>query len=102
MATTSTAATGENKREIFHLARECERLLLSYADLGLKTSETREKVASLLKRFNAWSSNLGVFAAPSASLDKTLQYSDEIRSFVTQLLSLLRRNLEFSTSPKGF
>lgn len=101
MATTSTATTDENKREIFHLARECKRLL-SYADLGLNTSETREKVASLLKHFNAWSSNLGVFAAPSASLDKTLQYSDEIRSFVTQLLSLLRRNLEFSTSPNGF
>ena len=101
MATTRTAAANENEGEIFRIALECKRLFLRYAGPEARTSETQEKVASLLKRFNAWSSNIGVFAAPSASLDKTLQYSNEIRSFVTQLLSLLRRNLEFGMSPNG-
>ncbi|RSL50314.1 hypothetical protein CEP54_011990 [Fusarium duplospermum] len=56
---------------------------------------TREIVNSLLKDFEAWCFNLGVFAAPTASLDQTLRYSDEIRGVVTQLLLILRLNLEF-------
>ena len=92
---TTTGIAEQEKQEILHLARVCERLFSKYADPQLPFSETRARAELQQQRFYVWASYLGVFAHPSASLDKRLEYSDEIRSLVIQLLSLIRRNLEF-------
>lgn len=89
------------KREIFHLANDCENLFLKYTNQGLPFSEPRERANLQKQRFQVWASYLGVFAAPNASLDKRLQYCADIRILFVQLLLLVRRNLEFGMVPKG-
>ncbi|KAF5246035.1 hypothetical protein FAUST_1446 [Fusarium austroamericanum] len=84
-----------NAREIFTVASECSVLFQKCAHADQKPPKAQKDVALLSKDFEAWCFNLGVFAAPTASLDQTLRYSDEIRGFVMQLLLALRRNLEF-------
>lgn len=93
--TTSGMAGEGKKREIFHLARICEDLFTKYTDPKFKVSEFRTRAELQQQRFDVWASYLGVFANPNASLDKRLECSDEIQNLVVQLLSLMRRNLEF-------
>ncbi|KAH7254601.1 hypothetical protein B0J15DRAFT_558854 [Fusarium solani] len=98
-------ASPANAREIFTLASECSALFQRYTRVDQKLlgspPKAQRDVASLSRDFEAWCFNLGVFAAPTASLDQTLRYSDEIRGFVTQLLSILHRNLDFKNPPKS-
>ncbi|KAL2673720.1 hypothetical protein Neosp_012163 [[Neocosmospora] mangrovei] len=85
--------SSESSSEILTLASECSELFQDCAHSG--PEDDQASVASLFKVYGAWCFNLGVFAPPTAPLDQTLRYSDEIRGFVTQLLLMLRRNLEF-------
>ncbi|KAM0429962.1 hypothetical protein ACHAPT_005966 [Fusarium lateritium] len=82
-----------NNGEIFTLARECDELFQKCA--GQQPSRVQQDAALRHKDFEAWCFDLGVFAAPTASLDQILRYNDEVRGFVMQLLSILRRSLEF-------
>lgn len=95
MATPGIVSEGK-KREIFHLARTCEKLFMKYVDSNLPISEPQARAELQQQRFVVWASYLGVFAPPSASLDKRLEYSGEIQNLVVQLLSLMQSNLEFS------
>jgi hypothetical protein len=96
--TTVAIMDGPVKQNIFQLARTCESLFLQYTDPGLKITENRTRAELQLQRFYVWASYLGVFASHAASLDKRLEYSDDIQNLVLQLLSLVRINLEFRES----
>ena len=96
MATTGIVGEGK-KRKIFDLAHICDYLFVKYADPNLPVSEPRARAELQRQRFEVWASYLGVFATLNASLDKRLEYSDEIQNLVVQLLSLMRSNLEFGT-----
>jgi len=45
------------------------------------------------RRFNAWSSFLGVFANKNASLDNRLRRHPALQDMIMRLLDMLRRNL---------
>lgn len=81
--------------EILDLAHNCRELFVKCTSAHSVLSETHEKIDLQQQRFYVWESYLGVFAPFNASLDKCLQYSDEPRSLVLQMLSVLQRNLEF-------
>ncbi|RMJ06561.1 hypothetical protein CDV36_013840 [Fusarium kuroshium] len=82
-------------RSISSLASECKKLFQDCVPEGSEALMAQATVTCLFKDFEAWCFNLGVFAAPTASLDQTLRYSDEIRDAVRQLFLILRLNLEF-------
>lgn len=85
-----------SNRDIYHSARSCEDLFLTYTDPRLPQSDLRTRAELQQQRFYVWASYLGVFAAYDASLDKRLEFSDEVRGLVLQLLSQIHINLEFS------
>ncbi|KAJ4176205.1 hypothetical protein NW767_015522 [Fusarium falciforme] len=80
----------EDKHNILILAQTCETLFSKYADPQLPSSDTRARAKREQQRFHCWVSD-----PFNVSLDKRLEYSDELRSLVVQLLSLMHRNLEF-------
>lgn len=95
MATTGPIAAAGKKRDIFDLANICEDLFSRYADPNLPLPEPKARADLQQQRFEVWASYLGIFAPYDVSLDRRLEYSEEIRSLVIQLLSLMRRNLDF-------
>ncbi|WQF77072.1 Putative NACHT nucleoside triphosphatase [Colletotrichum destructivum] len=93
------ASAKSEKREIYALALACEDLFLKcYATPHFLPSVAGETAEIQHERFRIWSSYLGVFASYKASLDKRLEYCDDIHNLVIQLLELMRKNLEFVTS----
>jgi hypothetical protein len=98
MATAGVVAETK-KRDIFDLANICEDLFSRYADPNLALPEPKARADLQQQRFEVWASYLGVFARYDVSLDRRLEYSEEIRDLVMQLLSLMRRNLDFGMFP---
>ncbi|PVH67866.1 hypothetical protein DL98DRAFT_600035 [Cadophora sp. DSE1049] len=94
MATDGIVAEAK-KREIFGLANICEDLFSRYADPNIPLPEPKARADLQQQRFELWASYLGVFAPYNVSLDRRLEYSEEIRNLVMQLLCLVRRNLDF-------
>ena len=97
----ATVELGEPiRRDIFTLSKSCEDLFLILTDPkpDLNISEVQARAEVQQQRFYLWISYMDVFAPYTASLDRRLELSNEICSLVTQLLSLMRTNLEFSRS----
>lgn len=85
---------GESNTKIHDVASACESLFLECANAPL-LSTLHQRAALQRQQFHVWASYLGVFADYHASLDKRLEYSDEIGSLTVQLLSIIKRNLNF-------
>ncbi|KAL6900092.1 hypothetical protein GGI43DRAFT_384268 [Trichoderma evansii] len=77
--------------DIYSQASYCKRLFLSYSKIS---SPYAARVSAYQRRFMTWASFLGVFASESASLDRRLEFSPEIKEFVMAMLRLLQTNLE--------
>ncbi|KAM0425639.1 hypothetical protein ACHAPT_009171 [Fusarium lateritium] len=82
-------------RDILDIAQICKDLFIA---ICTSSSDLVARADLQQQRFYVWASYLGVFAPFNASLDKRLQYSDEIRALVVKMLSVLQRNLEFLAS----
>jgi hypothetical protein len=89
-----TCIPSQNNTKISDVAGACEVLFLECAN-RLLPSTIRQRAELQRQQFYVWASYLGVFADDHASLDKRLEYSDEIKSLTVQLLSVIRRNLKF-------
>lgn len=79
-------------------ARECrDRFPKCLARFGPSEDQQMTQAACFLQeyhaRFNAWTTNLGVLAVHSSSLDHRLRNYAQVRDIILGLLDKLRRNL---------
>jgi hypothetical protein len=92
---TPAAPPKRDKTKISDVGDSCQDIFLKCAELPQRSQDTRDRAELLRQRFHIWASNIGVFTSSNATLDKRLEYSDEVRGLVVQLLSLMERNLKF-------
>lgn len=92
---TMRAPPEQDGRKISDLAGDCQDLFLNCTSQQLSL-ENQSRTELQRQRFHVWASYLGLFTSDGAALDKRLEYSDEVRAMVVQLLSLMERNLYFS------
>lgn len=97
--TTPPAPPMRNEAKISDSGHYCQALFLECAEQPQRLQDIRNRAELLRQRFHIWASNIGVFTSSSnATLDKRLEYSDEVKDLVIQLLSLMERNLKFGES----
>ncbi|KJZ70854.1 hypothetical protein HIM_09768 [Hirsutella minnesotensis 3608] len=88
---TLASPSEHHERKISDVGGACQDLFLKCTAQPQRSSRAELQ----RQRFHVWASYLGVFASDNAALDKRLEYSDEVRGLVVQLLSLMERNLRF-------
>lgn len=84
----------DDEHIIYRLAVECDdRFNLAASALPDDKALIHRPLREYHRRFEIWCSYLGVLAQPDFSLDRRVQFHDEIRHAILELLSLISRNL---------
>jgi len=93
------ATDEDTNHQIYDLAENCEDLFEDLLLVLLRTSDKQYRIVQEhQQRFERWTGYLGVFAAPQASLDSRLKSDPDVRDLVTQLLEILKRNIQHGES----
>lgn len=92
---TPKAPAEHDEGNISGMAGACQDLFQKCTGQQRLSSADRSRAELQRQRFHVWASYLGVFASDNTALDKRLEYSDEVRVIVVQLLELMERNLRF-------
>lgn len=82
---------GPEAQDIYSRAWECEALFARCLETPSKHSA---EIFACHRRFLSWASILDVFADESASLDRRLEFSPDMRELVMSMLRILQKDLE--------
>ncbi|KAF3314503.1 hypothetical protein TWF173_004586 [Orbilia oligospora] len=88
----------EYPHQIYDVARICDDMFTSSLQIGVREA----KIKGFQQKFWAWSSNIGVFAAPWMSLDQRLKGHPDLQRLFILLLETLRRNLGYYAVDAAF
>ncbi|KAH7153365.1 hypothetical protein EDB81DRAFT_648834, partial [Dactylonectria macrodidyma] len=83
---------------IYDTARRCSELFDRIIGSMQNQSPEINSAEELLGRFRLWTSYVGVFAVPRASLDARLKGHTKVKDMVLELLEMLERNLHWESS----
>lgn len=79
---------------IYFLASECDVLFKqTISALPNETASTYRPLLEYYQRFELWTGYLGALAQPEFSLDRRVQFNEDVRQTIVELLRLIRTNL---------